>query len=355
MKGTRTGRRHVVPLSRQALHLLEDQAADDGSVQATTSSSPARASTCRKIPLPISLNASARDRRPTGSAPPLAVGQTIRARITGSRKCAWLTQSRMRWKLLTTGLRSFSTAGANSYSDGPISLYKRCRPCLRLAVVHSPAPLPLGYIVPRRNLCAPGSTMGVVVLSWPPRAYHRPVSFRPIGAHTRLAVGEAVGVAGGAVPPGGQPGDGDHDDRYLEAWAEAEGQRLWEKVPYDNPFGTKEEMLRQIALGEDKQAQRHLAVQPIARRAVSLCAETARLLRGAGSPPTHVGVECAESGYSPRRQGRRPQSGEGHSPLGGRRRPVRCTGAHGHPTTPGTRARTRSQGPQEAQDDRCGT
>ena len=29
--------------------------------------------------------------------------------------------------------------------------------------------------------------------------------------------------------------------------------------------------------------------------------ETARLLRGAGSPPTHVGVECAESGYSPRR------------------------------------------------------
>ena len=83
--------------------------------------------------------------------------------------------------------------------------------------------------------------MGVVVLSWPPRAYHRPVSFRPIGAHTRLAVGEAVGVAGGAVPPGGQPGDGEHYDRYLEAWAEAEGQRVWEKVPYDNPFGTKEE------------------------------------------------------------------------------------------------------------------
>ena len=31
MKGT-TGRRHVVPLSRQALHLLEEQAADGGSV-----------------------------------------------------------------------------------------------------------------------------------------------------------------------------------------------------------------------------------------------------------------------------------------------------------------------------------
>ena len=110
-----------------------------------------------------------------------------------------------------------------------------------------------------------------------------------------------MGVAGGAVPPGGQPGDGDHYDRYLEAWAEAEGQRVWEKVPYDNPFGTKEEMLRQLALGDDKQAQRHSAVQPIARRAVSWCAETPRLLRGAGSPPTHVGVECAESGYSPRR------------------------------------------------------
>ena len=54
--------------------------------------------------------------------------------------------------------------------------------------------------------------------------------------------------------------------RYMEAWSEAEEHQVWEKVPYDNPFGTKEEMLRQLALGDDKQAQRRMSVQPIARR-----------------------------------------------------------------------------------------
>ncbi len=54
--------------------------------------------------------------------------------------------------------------------------------------------------------------------------------------------------------------------RYIEAWAEAEEHKVWEKVPYVNPFGTKEEMLKQLALVDDKQAQRRMAVQPIAHR-----------------------------------------------------------------------------------------
>ena len=55
-------------------------------------------------------------------------------------------------------------------------------------------------------------------------------------------------------------------DRYMQAWEEAEEHKVWEKVPYDNPFGTKEEMLSQLELGDDKHAQRRMNVQPIARR-----------------------------------------------------------------------------------------
>ena len=54
--------------------------------------------------------------------------------------------------------------------------------------------------------------------------------------------------------------------RYLAAWAEAEEHKVWEKVPYDAPFGSKEEMLKQLEIGDDKQAQRRIQVQPIARR-----------------------------------------------------------------------------------------
>ena len=55
-------------------------------------------------------------------------------------------------------------------------------------------------------------------------------------------------------------------NRYIQAWSEAEENKVWEKVPYDNPFGTKEEMLKRLELGDDKQAHRRLQVQPIARK-----------------------------------------------------------------------------------------
>ena len=55
-------------------------------------------------------------------------------------------------------------------------------------------------------------------------------------------------------------------DHYMTAWNEAEDHKVWDRVPYEMPFGSKEEMLRQLAIGDDRQAQRRMSVQPIARR-----------------------------------------------------------------------------------------
>ena len=57
----------------------------------------------------------------------------------------------------------------------------------------------------------------------------------------------------------------DHD-RYMAGWSEAEEHKVWEKIPASTPFGSKEEMLKQLELGDDKQAHRRLSVQPIARK-----------------------------------------------------------------------------------------
>ena len=54
--------------------------------------------------------------------------------------------------------------------------------------------------------------------------------------------------------------------RYIETWEEAEEHKVWEKVPYDNPFGSKEEMLKQLAIGDDTRAKQRIDVQPIAAR-----------------------------------------------------------------------------------------
>ena len=56
-------------------------------------------------------------------------------------------------------------------------------------------------------------------------------------------------------------------ESYMTAWAEADENRVWEKVPYDNPFGTKEEMLRQLSIGDDEAAKKRVACQAIAARA----------------------------------------------------------------------------------------
>ena len=56
-------------------------------------------------------------------------------------------------------------------------------------------------------------------------------------------------------------------EKYMAVWSEAEDHRVWEKVPYEAPFGTKEGMLHQLAIEDDKGAQRRMRVQSIAARA----------------------------------------------------------------------------------------
>ena len=55
-------------------------------------------------------------------------------------------------------------------------------------------------------------------------------------------------------------------NRYIAAWSEAEEHKVWEKVPYKSPFGSKEDMLKQLELGDDKQAQRRIQARPIAHK-----------------------------------------------------------------------------------------
>ena len=55
-------------------------------------------------------------------------------------------------------------------------------------------------------------------------------------------------------------------ERYLRIWVEAEEYKVWEKVPYDAPYGTKEKMLEQLALGDDAAARARVAIQAMPNR-----------------------------------------------------------------------------------------
>ena len=55
-------------------------------------------------------------------------------------------------------------------------------------------------------------------------------------------------------------------DRYTRVWAEAEEHAIWEKIPQDKPFGTKEAMLKALEAGDDSAARHRIAVQAIAAR-----------------------------------------------------------------------------------------
>ena len=44
-------------------------------------------------------------------------------------------------------------------------------------------------------------------------------------------------------------------DLYVQTWAEAEEHQIWEKIPYDNPYATKEKMLEQLSVGDDVMAR----------------------------------------------------------------------------------------------------
>ena len=55
-------------------------------------------------------------------------------------------------------------------------------------------------------------------------------------------------------------------DQYMRTWAEAEEHAIWEKIPPDNPFGTKDAMLEQLDVGDEVAAKARVAVQAIASR-----------------------------------------------------------------------------------------
>ena len=48
---------------------------------------------------------------------------------------------------------------------------------------------------------------------------------------------------------------------YEKTWAEAEEHRVWEKVPYEHPYGSKERMLAALEVGDVPAARARVAVK----------------------------------------------------------------------------------------------
>ena len=62
----------------------------------------------------------------------------------------------------------------------------------------------------------------------------------------------------------------DHNfDRYISILTEAEEQAVWEKIPPDEPFGTKEKMLKQVEVGDAKDAHKRMRIQTLAAQAIT--------------------------------------------------------------------------------------
>ena len=55
-------------------------------------------------------------------------------------------------------------------------------------------------------------------------------------------------------------------ERYNRAWEEAETHKIWEKIPPDNPYGTKEAMLERLQVGDEMAAKARVAAQAIPAR-----------------------------------------------------------------------------------------
>ena len=57
---------------------------------------------------------------------------------------------------------------------------------------------------------------------------------------------------------------------YMRTWEDAETYAIWEKVPYDNPYGSKERMLEALEIGDIPAAkarvmEKAMTVQPLAQ------------------------------------------------------------------------------------------
>lgn len=56
-------------------------------------------------------------------------------------------------------------------------------------------------------------------------------------------------------------------EHYMSILTEAEEQAIWEKIPPDDPYGTKEKMLKQVEVGDSKDAHKRMRVQTLAAQA----------------------------------------------------------------------------------------
>ena len=59
-------------------------------------------------------------------------------------------------------------------------------------------------------------------------------------------------------------------EHYMTILGEAKQERIWEKVPPDKPYGSEDTMLKQVEVGNAKDAQKRMKVQTLAAQARAL-------------------------------------------------------------------------------------
>ena len=59
-------------------------------------------------------------------------------------------------------------------------------------------------------------------------------------------------------------------EHYMKILTEAREQRIWEKIPPGNPFGSEDNMLAHVEVGDAKDAQKRMKIQTLAATAQQL-------------------------------------------------------------------------------------
>lgn len=76
-------------------------------------------------------------------------------------------------------------------------------------------------------------------------------------------------------------------ERYRGVWQEAEDHKLWEQVPPDNPYGSKEAMLERLQVGDEESARARVAANAIPARPMQKHGGQVRNGGGAGQHTVH--------------------------------------------------------------------
>lgn len=74
-------------------------------------------------------------------------------------------------------------------------------------------------------------------------------------------------------------------ERYQRTWAEAEEHSIWERIPPNNPYGTKEAMLARLQVGDEEAAKARVAAQAIPARPLARRGGDRRNHQGDGHRP----------------------------------------------------------------------